>query len=196
MIRSMAPLLVEFRPVLRRFLHVGVAALVAVTFVVVESPTLRAGQASELEVKAAFLLNFLKFVEWPPNRPSDPAAPYIIAVIGEDALAATLLGTTSGKTIGTRPVQVQFAARPADLFNAHLAFIASSEQRQLPAILRELEGRGVLTVGDTPGFAESGVVLNLVTQDHRVRFEANTAAAARARLRLSSHLLRIARIVG
>jgi hypothetical protein len=192
----MAPLLPDFRPILRRFLHAGLAALVAATVVVVESPTLRAGEASELEVKAAFLLNFLKFVEWPATRSSDAAAPYIIAVIGEDALGATLRGSLSGKTIGTRPVQVQFAARTADLFSAHLAFIAASEQRQLPAILRELEGRGVLTVGDTPGFAESGVVLNLVTQDHRVRFEANTAAAARARLRLSSHLLRIARIVG
>jgi len=79
---------------------------------------------------------------------------------------------------------------------AHLVFIAASEQRQLPAILRELEGRGVLTVGDTPGFAESGVVLNLVMKDQRVRFEANAAAAARARLRLSSHLLRMARMVG
>ncbi len=158
--------------------------------------TLRAGQPSELEVKAAFLLNFLKFVEWPPDRLSGPASPYIIAVMGEDALGATLLGTTTGKTVGARPVRVQFAVRASDIFSAHLVFIAASERRKLPAILRELEGRSVLTVGDTPGFAESGVVLNLVTQDQRVRFEANTAAAARARLRLSSHLLRIARIVG
>jgi uncharacterized protein DUF4154 len=193
----MAPLFpMESRRFLRRFLQPGLAALVALTCVVVDSSTLRAGEASELEVKAAFLLNFLKFVEWPPNRLADPAAPYVIAVIGEDALGATLVGATSGKTVGTRPVQVQIAARTSEALNAHLVFIAASEQRQLPAILRELEGRGVLTVGDTPGFAESGVVLNLVTQDHRVRFEANTGAAARARLRLSSHLLRIARIVG
>ena len=180
----------------RRLLRLGLVAAVGLSMLAVAPSTLRAGQPSELEVKAAFLLNFLKFVEWPPERPSGPTAPYVIAVMGKDALGATLLGTTSGKTIGARPVQVQFAARTSDIFGAHLVFIAASERRQLPAILRELEGRGVLTVGDTPGFAESGVVLNLVTQDQHVRFEANTAAAARARLRLSSHLLRIARIVG
>jgi hypothetical protein len=186
----------DFRSLFRRLVRLGLVAAVGVSMLAVEPSTLRAGEASELEVKAAFLLNFLKFVEWPADRLSDPAAPYVIAVIGEDALGTTLLGTTSGKTIGTRAVQVQVVARASDLTTAHLVFIAASEQRQLPAILRELDGRGVLTVGDTPGFAESGVVLNLVTQDHRVRFEANTAAAARARLRLSSHLLRIARIVG
>jgi hypothetical protein len=186
----------ESRLISRRLLRLGLVAAVGLSLLAVDASTLRAGQASELEVKAAFLLNFLKFVEWPADRSSDPAAAFVIAVMGEDALGATLRRATSGKTIGVRPVRVQFAARTSDVLNAHLVFIAASEQRQLPAILRELEGRGVLTVGDTPGFAESGVVLNLVTQDQRVRFEANTAAAARARLRLSSHLLRIARIVG
>jgi hypothetical protein len=186
----------DFRPFVRRLLRLTLVAAVGVSMLAVDASTLRAGQASELEVKAAFLLNFLKFVEWPADRLPDPAAPYVIAVIGEDALGNTLASTTSGRTIGTRPVRVQLATRSSEIATAHLVFIAASQQRQLPAILRDLDGRGVLTVGDTPGFAESGVVLNLVTQDHRVRFEANTAAAARARLRLSSHLLRIARIVG
>ena len=186
----------DFRPIVRRLLRLALVVAVGLSLLVVDRSTLRAGTASELEVKAAFLLNFLKFVEWPADRLLNPTAPYVIAVMGEDALGATLVGATTGKTIGTRPVQVQVAARTSDISSAHLVFIAASHQRQLPTILRELEGRGVLTVGDTPGFAESGVVLNLVTQDNRVRFEANTAAAARARLRLSSHLLRIARIVG
>jgi YfiR/HmsC-like len=186
----------DSRPIVRRLLRLALVVAVGLSLLVVDPSTLRAGTASELEVKAAFLLNFLKFVEWPADRLPNPTAPYIIAVMGEDALGATLVGATIGKTIGTRPVQVQVAARTSDISSAHLVFIAASHQRQLPTILRELEGRGVLTVGDTPGFAESGVVLNLVTQDNRVRFEANTAAAARARLRLSSHLLRIARIVG
>jgi hypothetical protein len=186
----------DSRPIVRRLLRLALVVAVGLSWLVVDPSTLRAGTASELEVKAAFLLNFLKFVEWPADRLPNPTAPYVIAVMGEDALGATLVGATIGKTIGTRPVQVQVAARTSDISSAHLVFIAASHQRQLPTILRELEGRGVLTVGDTPGFAESGVVLNLVTQDNRVRFEANTAAAARARLRLSSHLLRIARIVG
>jgi hypothetical protein len=177
-------------------LRATLLALAGLALVAVGTTTLCAGQASELEVKAAFLLNFLKFVEWPADRLPEATAPYVIAVIGEDSFATTLRTVTADRTIGARKIAIRIAPHASELANAHLVFISGSERRQLAAILRELEGRGVLTVGDTPGYAESGVVLNLVVQGQRVRFEANTAAAARSRLRLSSHLLRIARIVG
>ncbi len=177
-------------------LRATLLTLLGLALVTVGTATLCADQASEHEVKAAFLLNFLKFVEWPADRLPNGTTPYLIAVIGEDSFGATLRSVTADRTIGARKVVVQIAPHVSDVANAHLVFISGSEQRQLAAILRELDGRGVLTVGDTPGYSESGVVLNLVVQGQRVRFEANTAAAARSRLRLSSHLLRIARIVG
>jgi hypothetical protein len=93
-------------------------------------------------------------------------------------------------------VQVRAVRAGAAIEGAHMVFIAGSERQQLPAILRQLDGHPVLTVAATDGFAESGVVLNLVVRDRKVRVEANTAAASRARLRVSAHLLRLARIVG
>jgi hypothetical protein len=174
------------------------AALVAVGILAarVDALTQGAAQPSELEVKAAFVLNFLKFVEWPADRFQTPTAPIVVAVLGNDPLAITLRQTLGGHSLGARAIAVKPAQRATDAVAAHAAFICQSQRPELPAILRTLDRRGVLTIGDSPGYGESGVVLNLVMQGQRVHFEANTAAAARSRVRVSSQLLRIARIVG
>ena len=151
------------------------------------------GPADAGQVKAAFILNFLKFVEWPT---AGPRAPITVVVVGDDGFGAVLTRAAAGQTHNGRPIDVRTAARVADAGDAQLLFIAASQVRNLPSILRETEGRPVLTVGDTEGYGQAGVILNLYTFDQRVRIEANTTAAARAGLRLSSQLLRLARIVG
>jgi hypothetical protein len=78
---------------------------------------------------------------------------------------------------------------------AHLLYIAPSQARRLPAVLRAVADATVLTVGDTDGFARDGVAINLYTFDNRVRIEVNSTAAARAGVRLSANLMRLARIV-
>lgn len=177
-----------------RRLAAALAAIVLASTGVV-SPTLRAAQASDLAVKAAFVVNFLKFVEWPPESAA-AGSPLVIAIVGHDPLVAALKDGTAGLLVGGRSIRVRTVRGPGELDGAHVVFITAAEQRQLPAILRRLDGRSVLTVGDTDGFGTSGVVLNMVVQDNRVRVEANTGAAARARLKVSAHLLRLARIVG
>ena len=159
-------------------------------------PTVDAGQASEADVKAAFVLSFLKFVEWPASRIPQAGGAFVIVVIGDDAVLASLTRASATQRVLDRAVSIRSTRSPEGLGAAHLVFIAGNAGHGLPLVLRELDGKVVLTVGDTPGYAQAGVVLNLFVQDDRVRFEANTAAAARAGLRLSSHLLRVARIVG
>jgi hypothetical protein len=155
-----------------------------------------AAQFDDRQVKAAFVLNFLKFVVW-PEESFLPAAPVVIGVMGEDELAKVLDQSAAGQSVGGRPVTVRVVAGLHDLTELpHLLFIGPSERDNLSAVLRRLEGHPVLTVGDAAGFGSSGVVLNFYVSDKRIRFEANTTAAARANLRISSHLLRIARIVG
>jgi hypothetical protein len=153
-----------------------------------------ARQADPGQVKAAFVLNFLKFVEWPAAEAQRGAL--MVAVLGDQSFTGVLSRAAEGQTVQGRRVSVRAAREADDLGGAHLIFIAASQARNLAAILRELEGRAVLTVGDTDGYAEAGVMLNLYTFDQRVRIEANTTAAARAGMRLSSQLLRLARIVG
>ena len=168
-------------------------ALVGLAWAGVAAPTLRAGQPSETSLKAAFVVNFLKFVEWPQ---AEPGTPLVLVLVGDSPITTALKDSTTDLQIGGRPVHVRTAKDPGDIDDAHAVFICAGEHQQVPAILRRLDRKSVLTIGDTEGFGASGVVLNLVMQDQKVRVEANTAAAARARLRVSAHLLRLARIVG
>ena len=159
------------------------------------APTSTAVQASETQVKAAFLVSFLKFVEWSDERRPLPGEPFEVAVLRDEPFTTIVGAVAVEHRIGGRSVRVRLVQRPDDAVGAHLIFVPASERLQLPSILRELEGRDVLTVGDGAGFAQSGVMLNLVVAEQRMHFEANTAAAASAGVRLSAHLLRVARIV-
>jgi hypothetical protein len=160
------------------------------------APSQASAQYDDDQVKAAFLLNFLKFVTWPEAREA-PEAPLEVAIVGNDPLARALTGLAAGRTIGGRPVTVR-SVRPSRDIGAtpHLLYIGASERDRLPVLLRQCDGQAVLTVGDAPGYGAAGVVLNFYASDTRIRFEANTTAAARAGLQISSHLLRLARIVG
>lgn len=171
---------------------IGVALLVLLVFAA-GTATHSAGQPSEMTVKAAFVINFLKFVEWPPVA---RGTPLVLVLAGDAPIAAALHGHAVGLQIGGRPVKVRVATTPAQIGSADAVFIAAGERERMPAILRALDQRPVLTIGDSDGFAASGVMLNMVMQDQRVRVEANTLAASRAGLKVSAHLLRLARIVG
>ena len=161
----------------------------------VVTPSRVAAQFGDDQVKAAFLLNFLKFVTWPET--AEGGAPIEVVVIGNDDLAKALEQAAAGQAIGGRPIVVR-AVRPSrDIGSTpHLLYIGASERARLPVLLRQCEGKAVLTVGDGTGYGTAGVVLNFYVSDTRIRFEANTTAAARAGLQISSHLLRLARIVG
>jgi hypothetical protein len=172
------------------------ACLVLALALVLVAPPRAIAQFDDQQVKAAFVLNFLKFVTW-PEAPAAADAPIEVVVLGADGLARAIEQASAGQQIGGRSIKVRAVRRTGDIGTTlHLLFIAGSERDRLPVLLRELEGRPVLTVGDGVGYGTAGVVLNFYTSDTRIRFEANTTAAARARLQISSHLLRLARIVG
>ena len=118
-------------------------------------------------------------------------------VLGADHLAQAITQASAGQPIAGRSITVRAVRSAGDIgASPQILFIAASERDRLPVLLRQFEGRPVLTVGDATGYGTAGVVLNSYTSDTRIRFEANTTAAARARLQISSHLLRLARIVG
>ena len=170
--------------------------LAAVLVSLVCTPARVTAQFDDAQVKAAFLLNFLKFVTWPDAQASS-SAPLEVIVLGDDGLARVLEQAAANQAVGGRPIVVRAARSARDLPEAPaLLFIGATEKNRLAGLLRQYEGRPVLTVGDGAGYGAAGVVLNFYTSDTRIRFEANTTAAARAGLQISSHLLRLARIVG
>jgi hypothetical protein len=177
----------------RRLLQRACLSLVAASLLF--APSRATAQFDDRQVKAAFVLNFLKFVTWPPTEA--PAGPIEVVVLGADDLAKAVAEASAGQQIGGRVIVVRAVRRTTEIDGVpHLLFIGSAERERLPVLLRRFEGRPVLTVGDATGYGSAGVVLNFYTSDTRIRFEANTTAAARAGLQISSHLLRLARIVG
>jgi hypothetical protein len=150
----------------------------------------------EYKVKAAYLFNFLKFVEYPPESFADPLAPIVIGVVGEDPFGSALPQVVIGKTVQGRDLVIHVYRAGEDLRGAHILFISASERKRLPAILSGLRGSSVLTVSDATGFLDVGGMIQFVNEDQRVRFAINADAAARAKLKMSSKLLSLARAIG
>jgi len=151
--------------------------------------------ASEYQVKAAFLFNFAKFVEWPPNSFSDASAPLRICVFGQDPFGQELRDITNEKTVNGRKLEVSNVADLQQARKCQILFISSSEKKRTQQMLTGLSGMGVLTVGDTKGFAEQGGMINFVLENDRVQFEVSRKAAEQAGLKISSKLLSVAKLV-
>lgn len=152
---------------------------------------LGAQTASEYDVKAAFLYNFTKFVDWPPDAFPDPSS-LKICVLGDNPFGNSLQ-TVAGELVGNRKLTVMRTDSLAKPAGCQVLFISRSEREHVPQILAAVKGSPVLTVGDTKGFADDGVIINFVPEGSKVRFEINTDSAERARLRISSKLLQLAK---
>jgi hypothetical protein len=155
-----------------------------------QSPT-----AGEYQVKAAFLYNFAKFVEWPPSSFSDASAPLQICVLGHDPFGKELRNITNEKTVNGRKLEVHGEVDLEHARSCHIIFIASPGETRMKEIVAGLRGASVLTVGDTKGFAAQGGMINFVLENDRVQFEVNRKAAEEARLKISSKLLSVAKLV-
>jgi YfiR/HmsC-like len=149
----------------------------------------------EYPVKAAFLLNFAKFAEWPPDSLQAKAPAVSICVLGPDPFGEVLERAVAGRLVGGRPIVIQ-RHRSADSVKAcHVLFIAASESDRLTQVIERLAGEPVLTVGEGDKFVRRGGVIGLVVEDNLARFEVNLNAAQRTGLLLSSKLLAVARLV-
>jgi hypothetical protein len=142
------------------------------------------GENLEYEVKAAFLFNFLKFVEWPAVTNE---ASWVIGVLGPDPLGEALDNTVRGKVVNGRPVEVRRYTKPGDVKGCHILFIGRLETEQVGTPARP----GLLTVGEAPGFLKAGGIINFYLEDNRVHFEISAPAAHSAGLHVSPQLLRL-----
>jgi len=149
----------------------------------------------EYRVKAAFLYNFAKFVEWPGGRSVPDSTPFIIGVFGPSPFRGELDEILRDKMVGSRAIDVRLIHSVEEALACQILFVAGSAGEELPQLLSAVEGKGVLTVGDAEDFADRGTVISFMIQDGKIRFSINTTAAAAAGLRISSKLLNLAQII-
>jgi hypothetical protein len=195
---------------LRRRLRGLLALLALACALLAAAPPVAAQEDSrelELQVQAAFLVNFLRYTQWPPDRIGNPADPLVITVIGDLDAAETLTRLAEvAPPIDGRRIEVRRIEFPpgADatvragiserLRRSHLVFVHDNGEPVHP-ILGELSGQPVLTVSDRPDFANEGGMLALKRRGGRMVFDANPDAIRNARLVVSAKVLKLARIV-
>lgn len=145
---------------------------------------------TEYEVKAAYLYNFGRFVEWPKVKSNN--GPFTVCVLGHDPFGAALDSTLAGETLHGSKVVAKRISTAQEAANCRILFISSSEAAQLKDILTTLNKASILTVSDIPQFARHGGIVEFILDGNKVRFDVNLAAAERASLALSSQLLKVA----
>jgi hypothetical protein len=152
-------------------------------------------QPSEYAIKAEFIERFTRFIEWPERAFSSPSAPFVLCVIGNNPFGGYLDRLARDRKIKDRSVRLVVAARMSELTSCHLLFVAASESDRLVSIVERTRGAPVLTIGDTDGFAERGILVNFFLDGDVVRFEINVDEVRRSPLVFSSKLLKLARVV-
>jgi hypothetical protein len=176
-----------------RFCAIALVALLGLPGV-----TLVGGQANppvEYQVKAAFLFNFTKFVEWPAEVFLNEKTPITLCVFGHDPFGGALDDIVRGEVIGKREVVVRRVNELPGLNPCQLIFVGNTEDKRLSDLLNSLRGTSALVVGETEGDAEAGVVIQFFSEGNKLRFAVNVDAMQRAKLSVSSKLLLLAKIV-
>jgi hypothetical protein len=147
--------------------------------------------AEEYRVKAAFIYNFAKFIDWPGAAFPKEDSPLLICLLGEDPILEHLKSLEE-KPLGQRKVQVKVAKSLEAIEGCHIVFIAASEKARMPQILRKAAPYSTLTVGDAEGFLESGGMIQFSLVEGKIRFSINLANARLAGLQMSSKLMKLA----
>jgi ribosome-associated protein YbcJ (S4-like RNA binding protein) len=150
--------------------------------------------SKEYELKAAFLLNFVQFIDWPDSAFADKDAPICIGVLGDDPFGATLDNVLAGETAHNRKLIAKHSKNLDDLKSCQMLFICNSERANVAEVLAKLDNQPVVTVADMDGFIDSGGSINFFLENNKIRFEINPDAASRRGIKISSQLLRLARV--
>ncbi|MHC1741906.1 MAG: YfiR family protein [Syntrophobacteraceae bacterium] len=164
--------------------------VLAVLASVAPTPTFAQG-TEEYKVKAAFLFNFAKFVDWPAesDRPHDDAL--VVCVLGEDPFG-TALESLVGKAVGQRQLSIKRTKRLEDIQNCSILYVCASEKERLQPILQAARTAHALTVSDMDQFVQQGGMIGLVSSEDKIRFRVNVKSAKASGIQISSKLLKLA----
>jgi len=174
-----------------RALHVvGPAVLIVSVTLSVAPPAHAQGRIGEIQVKAAFLYNLAKFVQWPPSA---DGSQLVVGVIGNDFFSIVLDDLVRGKSVQGREIVVRRLGQDDDLRANHVVFVDAPSARERADTLQRVEDTGVLTVSDAPGFLREGGHVRFYVENNHVRVEIDADRADQAGLKIDSQLLSLAR---
>lgn len=178
----------------RRIRVLGLIVGVAAGTLAMGAQSARAQSDREYAIKAAFLYNFAKFVDWPDEAFAKGSGTITIGVLGDDPFGSAL-DSINGKTVKDRRVTIKRFRTLQELEPCAILFVSSSERSRLPQVLDSIKASNVLTVGEMDRFAQLGGSVKFKVVENKVRFEINVDAAQRAGLKISSRLLNVAEVV-
>lgn len=154
-----------------------------------------AQDSSEYLIKAGFIYNFAKLVDWPATAFNQPDSPIVIGILGTDPFGPTIDKVLAGKKVNDHGFVIKRIKSASDARDCHILFVSASESSRISDAIRLTKSMPILTISEVPGFANRGGIINLTLEDSKVRFEVNVDAAKAADLNISSRLLALARIV-
>jgi len=153
-------------------------------------------QFEEYELKAVYLERVTRFFEWPIETGGFGADnSFVIGVLGENPFGTRLTDLYSERTIKNRNITVRYLSQLNEIEECHLLFISRSMSEELPQVLEVTANKPILTVGDTKGFAEKGVLVNFFIENDKLRFEINEQGLREAGILIDSLLLKVSKIV-
>ncbi len=166
----------------------------ALLFLATAGAAFAGGMSREYEIKAAYLYNFINYIQWSEQGLPASVQTITIGVVGESPFGPALV-PLNGKQIKGRTITVKAVSKPEDLQKCQIVFISPSEKQRFPEILESLKDSKILTVSEIDGFAERGGIINFISERNKVRFEINPEAARSKGLTISSELLKLAKLV-
>jgi len=150
----------------------------------------------DYQVKAAFLVNFPKFVDWKPGTFADTNSPITVGIYGDDNIAGEFERMIEGgRAVEGRPIVLERITSEQQITNCQVLFIARSERHRTRAVIEKTKGSSVLTVGETEDFLEEGGIINMVPRDRKIRLQVNLGTARDSHLNISARLLKVADVV-
>jgi hypothetical protein len=176
----------------RRCRRLGIIGLCGLMFFLFGNQTMHAQTSmSEYQVKALFLLNFVKYVDWPAGT----SGPITIGILGQDNFGDSLARAVDGKTVNGRAISIKHFSLGESLSGCAILFISASENSQLSAILSKTGSMPILTVGESESFLQNGGIINFMLIDGKIHLAINLKTAQKANLQISSKLLSVADVV-
>jgi hypothetical protein len=173
----------------------GLILLTACAFLFGEPLGAQSQVLTEYEIKAGFLFNFTKFVEWPAGTFVNSSAPIILGIVGENPFGNLLTEAATGKAVNGRAVLVRQFKEGQDLRSCQVLFVALTDKKHIVQTLGKLKGSSVLTVGEGSGFTQSGGMIAFLVEGNKVRLEIDLRPASEAQLKISAKVIAVARLL-